>query len=203
MMRIDPPPFQDDADLSRIWDALPSARVVGGAVRDALAGRLVADIDLAGPLLPDAATAALRAAGIRVVPTGLAHGTLTAVVDGRGFEITTLRRDVETDGRHARVAFTTDFRQDAARRDFTINAMSLGRDGSVFDYFGGIEDLRAGRVRFVGNPAERIAEDYLRILRLLPLLRALCRPAAGRTDDRGTSLGRPRAGPAIEGAHLA
>jgi poly(A) polymerase len=165
MMRIDPPPFRDDVDLARVWDALPSARVVGGAVRDALAARIVADIDLAGPLLPDAATAALQAAGIRVVPTGLAHGTVTAVVNGRGFEITTLRRDVETDGRHATVAFTTDFREDAARRDFTFNAMSMGRDGSVFDYFGGVDDLSAGRVRFVGDPVQRVAEDYLRILR--------------------------------------
>src|SRR6185437_13192438 len=147
---------------SRVWDALPSARVIGGAVRDALTGRAVADIDLAGPLLPDTAAASLQAAGIRVVPTGLPHGTVTAVVNGRGFEITTLRRDISTDGRHAVVAFTTDFREDAARRDFTINAMSMGRDGSVFDYFGGIEDLRAGRVRFVGDPAERIMEDYLR-----------------------------------------
>src|SRR6478735_3627718 len=113
MTRIDPPPFRDDPDLALIWDALPSARVIGGAVRDSLAGRAVA---------------ALRAAGIRVVPTGLAHGTVTAVVNGRGFEITTLRRDISTDGRHAVVAFTTDFREDAARRDFTINAMSMGRD---------------------------------------------------------------------------
>jgi poly(A) polymerase/tRNA nucleotidyltransferase (CCA-adding enzyme) len=100
-----------------------------------------------------------------VVPTGLAHGTVTAVVDGRGFEITTLRRDVETDGRHAVVAFTADWQLDASRRDFTINAMSMARDGSVFDYFDGITDLAAGRVRFVGDPARRIAEDYLRILR--------------------------------------
>jgi poly(A) polymerase/tRNA nucleotidyltransferase (CCA-adding enzyme) len=102
---------------------------------------------------------------VKVVPPGLAHGTVTAVVDGRPFEITTLRRDVETDGRHAVVAFTADWRMDASRRDFTINAMSMARDGSVFDYFGGMADLKAGRVRFVGDPATRIAEDYLRILR--------------------------------------
>ena len=108
---------------------------------------------------------ALTGAGIKVVPTGLAHGTVTAVVNGRGFEITTLRRDVETDGRHAVVAFTADWRQDASRRDFTINAMSMVRDGTVFDYFDGTADLAAGRVRFVGDPATRIAEDYLRILR--------------------------------------
>jgi poly(A) polymerase/tRNA nucleotidyltransferase (CCA-adding enzyme) len=165
MTRVDPPPFQGDADLARVWAALPQARIVGGAVRDTLAGRPVADIDLASPLLPEAVTEALRAAGVRVVPTGLTHGTVTAVVNGRGFEVTTLRRDVETDGRHAVVAFTTDFQEDAARRDFTINAMSMAQDGSVFDYFGGIDDLHAGLVRFVGEPAKRIAEDYLRILR--------------------------------------
>ena len=164
-LRLDPPPFAQDRALAAVWDALPQARVVGGAVRDVLARRPVSDIDLASPLDPDAATAALRAAGVRVVPTGLAHGTITAVVDGRGFEVTTLRRDVETDGRHAVVAFTDDWRADALRRDFTINAMSMTRDGTVFDYVTGLDDLTAGRVRFVGEPAERIAEDYLRILR--------------------------------------
>ena len=160
-----PPTFLSDPALAKIWDALPDARVVGGAVRDALADRPVADIDLATAVAPDAVSVALGNAGVKVIPTGLAHGTVTAVVAGRGFEITTLRRDVETDGRHAVVAFTADWQQDASRRDFTINAMSMARDGSVFDYFGGIADLRAGRVRFVGDPATRIAEDYLRILR--------------------------------------
>jgi poly(A) polymerase len=154
-----------DPVLGRVWDALPEARVVGGAVRDALAGRPVADIDLATPWAPDRVMAALKQAGLKAVPTGLAHGTVTAVADGRGFEVTTLRRDVETDGRHAVVAFTEDWRLDASRRDFTINAMSMARDGSVFDYFDGTADLRAGRVRFVGAPAARIAEDYLRVLR--------------------------------------
>jgi poly(A) polymerase/tRNA nucleotidyltransferase (CCA-adding enzyme) len=163
--RLDPMPFAEDLTLMKVWNALPQARVVGGAVRDVLAHRAVSDIDLASPLAPEAATAALRAANIRVVPTGLAHGTITAVVDGRGFEVTTLRHDVETDGRHAVVAFTGDWRTDALRRDFTINAMSLARDGCLFDYVTGVADLREGRVRFVGDPAERIAEDYLRILR--------------------------------------
>lgn len=158
-------PFLADPGLCRVWDALPDARVVGGAVRDALAGREVADFDLATPLPPDAVMTALKNAHIKVVPTGLAHGTVTAVVDGRPFEITTLRRDLETDGRHAVVAFTADWRLDASRRDFTINAMSMTRDGTVFDYFGGRADLDAGRVRFVGDPATRIAEDYLRVLR--------------------------------------
>ena len=119
-----------------------------------------------------------EAAGIRAVPTGLDHGTVTAVANGRGFEVTTLRRDVETDGRHAVVAFTDDWRADAARRDFTINAMSLTRSGEVFDYFGGIGDLRAGIVRFVGDPATRIAEDYLRILRYFRFFARLCRRAS-------------------------
>lgn len=164
-MTIGRPAFLDDPALARVLDALPDARVVGGAVRDALAGRPVADIDLATPLLPPAVAAALAKAGIRSVPTGLDHGTLTAVANGRGFEITTLRRDIATDGRHAVVAFTDDWRQDAARRDFTFNALSMTRDGTIFDYFGGIADLRAGVVRFVGDAATRVAEDYLRILR--------------------------------------
>ncbi|HEY7576960.1 MAG TPA: CCA tRNA nucleotidyltransferase [Acetobacteraceae bacterium] len=164
-LRIPPPAFLADPGLAAVLAALPEARVVGGAVRDTLAGRPVAEIDLATPLTPEAVAKALEASGIRAVPTGLEHGTVTAVADGRGFEITTLRRDVETDGRHAVVTFTEDWRADAARRDFTINAMSMTRLGEVFDYFGGIADLRAGIVRFVGDPATRIAEDYLRILR--------------------------------------
>ena len=164
------PDFLADPALARVLAALPGARLVGGCVRDALAGLLVHDIDphdidLASPLPPEAAMAALRAAGLRAVPTGIAHGTVTAVADGRGFEVTTLRRDVATDGRHAVVAFTDDWRVDAARRDFTINAMSMTAIGMVHDYFGGIADLRAGRVRFVGDPATRIAEDRLRMLR--------------------------------------
>jgi len=163
--RIPPPPFLDDPALRAVLAAVPDARLVGGCVRDALAGRPVADIDLATPRHPEAVMQALRAAGIRAVPTGLDHGTVTAVVDRRGFEITTLRRDEETDGRHARVAYTDDWREDAARRDFTINALSMTADGAVFDPFGGIADLAAGRVRFVGDATQRIAEDYLRILR--------------------------------------
>jgi poly(A) polymerase/tRNA nucleotidyltransferase (CCA-adding enzyme) len=151
--------------LRSILDILPDARVVGGAVRDALAGLALQDIDLSTPRDPWSVSAALRAKGMRVIPTGLDHGTVTAVLDGRGFEITTLRRDVATDGRHAVVAYTDDWREDAARRDFTINAMSLAADGTLFDYFDGRHDLAAGRVRFVGDPARRIAEDYLRILR--------------------------------------
>ena len=164
--RLSPlPAFLSDPALLAVLDALPAARIVGGAVRDALAGRAVADIDLATPDRPEAVMAALAAAGLRAEPTGLAHGTVTAIAQGRGFEVTTLRLDVETDGRHAVVAFTDNWRADAARRDFTFNAMSLTREGGLFDYFGGEADLSAGITRFVGDPAVRIAEDYLRILR--------------------------------------
>jgi len=151
--------------VAAVWAAVPEARIVGGAVRDRLAGRAVADVDFASPLTPEEITARLRAAGLKAVPTGLAHGTVTAVVGGQGFEITTLRRDVATDGRHAVVAFTDDWEADTGRRDFTINAMSMDRDGAVYDYFGGQADLAAGIVRFVGAAQQRIAEDYLRILR--------------------------------------
>ncbi len=165
MTRLDPAPLLSLPGVRPVLAALPDARIVGGAVRDLMAGRPVSDVDIATKLPPEAVTEALKQAGLRAIPTGLAHGTVTALADGGTIEITTLRRDVETDGRHAVVAFTEDFRVDAARRDFTINAMSLTPDGTVFDYFGGSADLAAGRLRFVGAAAERIAEDYLRILR--------------------------------------
>jgi poly(A) polymerase/tRNA nucleotidyltransferase (CCA-adding enzyme) len=151
--------------LAPVLSALPRARLVGGCVRDMLAGREVADIDLATPDPPEAALSALEGAGLRAIPTGLLHGTVTAISNGRPFEITTLRRDEETFGRHARVSWTDDFEVDAARRDFTINAMSLDRDGVLHDYFGGAADLQAGRVRFVGDARLRVTEDYLRCLR--------------------------------------
>jgi len=178
-LHIPPPNFLSDPALAVVLAALPEARIAGGAVRDVLLGRSVADVDLATPRKPDAVIKALTQAGIRAVPTGLDHGTVTAVSEGRGFEVTTLRRDVDTDGRHAVVAFTSDWREDAARRDFTINALSMTRDGDVFDYFGGIADLRGGVLRFVGDPATRIAEDYLRILRFF---RFLARGAARIAD---------------------
>ena len=148
------------------------ARFVGGCVRDGLLGLDPAggEIDLATAEAPDQARTLLEAKGFRVLPTGLAHGTVTVVTPTQRFEITTLRRDVATDGRHATVAFTDDFEADAARRDFTINAMSCDRDGRLFDYFGGRADLAAGRVRFVGPAAARIAEDFLRILRFFRFL---------------------------------
>jgi len=159
------------ADLAALIAALDPesqglCRYVGGAVRDTLLGLTVADIDIATQLLPDEVLARLKAAGIKAVPTGLAHGTITAVIAGGPAEITTLRRDVSTDGRHATVAFSSDWQEDAARRDFTINALSADpRDLAVHDYFGGLADLAARRVRFIGAAEARIAEDYLRILR--------------------------------------
>ncbi|MFQ5959208.1 MAG: CCA tRNA nucleotidyltransferase, partial [Alphaproteobacteria bacterium] len=140
-------------------------RFVGGCVRDAVAGRKVTDVDIATPDPPETVIRLLEAAGIRVVPTGIKHGTVTAVVARRPFEITTLRRDVETYGRHAKVAFTDDWTADAARRDFTINALFCAPDGTLYDPFGGLDDLRAGRVRFVGDAVQRIREDVLRLLR--------------------------------------
>ena len=140
-------------------------RFVGGCVRDALLGREIRDIDLATADQPDEVIASLSAAGIRAIPTGVAHGTITAVIGDRHFEITTLRRDVETDGRHAQVEFTDDWVADAERRDFTINALYCDPDGAVYDPMGGRPDIAAGLVRFVGDPVERIHEDYLRILR--------------------------------------
>ncbi len=143
-----------------------TTRLIGGVVRDSLIGVPVSDVDMATRLTPDEVIAQLKAAGIKSVPTGIAHGTVTAVMPNGPVEITTLRRDVSTDGRRATVAFTDDWREDAARRDFTINALSANPEtGEVFDYFGGREDLDHGHVRFIGEPLQRIAEDHLRILR--------------------------------------
>ncbi|TVV73387.1 CCA tRNA nucleotidyltransferase [Sphingomonas solaris] len=163
--------WQDRAGLAPLLDALGApgglTRYVGGAVRDTLAGRAVVDVDCATVLLPDEVSARVTAAGFRAVPTGIAHGTVTAILPGGiPIEITTLRRDVSTDGRRASVAFTDDWREDAARRDFTINALSADPvTRAVYDYFGGLADLAAGRVAFIGDPLRRIAEDHLRILR--------------------------------------
>ena len=169
-MKLDPKqhPWMTAPETRAVFDALGSdnARFVGGSVRNALMGRPVEDIDIATPLRPDEVTRQLEASGIKAVPTGIDHGTVTAVVDGKPFEITTLRRDVETDGRRAVVAFSEDWAEDAERRDFTMNALYASIDGEVFDYAGGVEDLKAGRVRFAGDAATRIREDYLRILRL-------------------------------------
>ncbi len=140
-------------------------RFVGGCLRDTLAGREVRDIDIATESTPEEVMRLLEAAGLKAVPTGIQHGTVTAVAQGKPFEITTLRIDVETDGRRAKVAFTDDWIADAARRDFTFNALSCTPDGRLFDPFDGAADLKAGRVRFVGEARARIEEDYLRLLR--------------------------------------
>ncbi|HEY3697631.1 CCA tRNA nucleotidyltransferase [Phenylobacterium sp.] len=166
------PAWLTAARTAAVFDALEAAggpgcaRFVGGCVRNALLGRKVDDLDIATPLTPDMVTAALRAARLKAVPTGVEHGTVTAISGGKPYEITTLRRDVETDGRRAVVAFTDDWGEDAARRDFTLNALYADRDGTVFDPLGsGEADAHAGRIVFVGDAATRIREDYLRILR--------------------------------------
>ncbi|MGD1879927.1 MAG: CCA tRNA nucleotidyltransferase [Kiloniellaceae bacterium] len=167
--RLAPQAWMTAAETRAVIAALTAqgseVRFVGGCVRDALAGRPVKDVDLATPDRPEKVMSLLQAAGIKAIPTGLDHGTVTAVAGHHPFEITTLRRDVETDGRRAKVAFTDDWQADAARRDLTFNAMSCGPDGTLFDPFGGRADLAAGRVRIVGDPRARIQEDYLRLLR--------------------------------------
>ncbi len=140
-------------------------RFVGGAVRDSLLGISVSDVDAGTTLTPQAVTELLQNAGIKAIPTGIKHGTITVVIDRKNFEVTTLRRDTACDGRHAEVEFTDNWQEDAARRDFTMNALYLSADGELFDYFSGVEDAQAGRVRFIGDAHQRITEDYLRILR--------------------------------------
>jgi len=142
------------------------ARFVGGAVRNTLLKRDVDDVDIATPLTPDEVTRKLTAAKLGAIPTGIEHGTVTAIAGGKPFEVTTLRRDVATDGRRAVVAFTKDWKEDSERRDFTLNALYADADGTIVDFHNGIEDLNAGRIRFIGDATQRIREDYLRILRL-------------------------------------
>jgi poly(A) polymerase len=169
MKRLDPKHehWMTAPETRAVMDALGGeARFVGGAVRNALLRQSVSDVDIATPLTSDEVIKRLQAAKLGAVPTGIEHGTVTAIANGKSFEVTTLRRDVATDGRRATVAFTTDWKEDAARRDFTMNALYASADGEIFDYFGGIADLEAGRVRFVGDATIRIREDYLRILRL-------------------------------------
>ncbi|MBA4086288.1 MAG: polynucleotide adenylyltransferase [Novosphingobium sp.] len=169
--RLPPAAWTGREDLAALVTALDpqgegNCRWVGGVVRDTILGLSPKDVDMATTLLPEETVARLGQAGIKAVPTGIAHGTVTAVLAGGTVEITTLRRDVSTDGRHATVAFSTDWRDDAARRDFTINALYADpRTLEVFDYHGGLADLAARRVRFIGDARERIREDYLRILR--------------------------------------
>lgn len=175
-----------DPRLARLFSALAATgcetRIVGGAVRDALLGMTPQEVDLATPAHPEAVMSAARRAGFKVAPIGVHHGTVTIVVDGEPYEVTTLREDVETYGRAAKVRFGADFERDALRRDFTVNALSLTPDGVLHDYTGGREDLAARRIRFIGDPATRIAEDYLRILRFFRFHAAI---GQGRIDRDG------------------
>jgi len=176
----------DDPRLATLFAALAKTgaetRVVGGAVRDALFGLPPHEIDLATTALPEAVLAAARNAGLKGVPTGIEHGTVTIVVAGTPFEVTTLREDVETDGRYAVVRFGGDFEQDARRRDFTVNALSLTPDGKLHDYTGGLKDIAERRIRFIGDAATRIREDYLRVLRFF---RFNASHGAGEFDREG------------------
>ena len=165
MTRIDAPWVTAPASRAVMGALRGQGWFVGGCVRNALLGQPVSDIDVATPLAPDEVTRRLEAAGIRAVPTGLAHGTVTAVAHGTPIEVTTFRADLATDGRRAEVGFTTDMGTDAGRRDFTMNALYADAEGTVVDPLGGLPDLRAGRIRFIGRPEDRIREDYLRILR--------------------------------------
>jgi poly(A) polymerase len=177
--------FQDPA-LGRVFALLNAdggeGRVVGGAVRNSLMGLAVADIDIATTLLPETVMERAAAAGVKAVPTGIDHGTVTLVIDGRPFEVTTLRTDVETDGRRAKVAFSADWQSDAERRDLTINALYANAAGEVIDLVGGLDDIEKRNIRFIGNAATRIAEDYLRILRFF---RFFAWYGSGRPDAEG------------------
>lgn len=167
-MKLDAP-WLAEKPLSELLAVLDrdgeEARVVGGAVRNALLGLAAGDIDVATTAVPAEVMRRAEAAGFKGVPTGIDHGTVTVVVEGKPFEVTTLREDVETFGRHATVKFGRDWKRDAERRDFTMNGLSLSADGTVHDHVGGVADLKARRVRFIGDASIRIAEDYLRILR--------------------------------------
>ncbi len=171
------------AALMKLFDeAGYKARFVGGIVRNALTGEPGGDLDIATDARPQTVMALAQKAGYRAIATGIDHGTVTLVIEDRSYEVTTLRVDRETDGRHARVAFTEDWRLDALRRDFTMNALYVDGDGTLFDPLGGYEDLMAGRVRFIGSAEDRIREDYLRILRFF---RFSARYGEGRLDGAG------------------
>ena len=176
----------NDAALQRLLLLLNAdggeARVAGGAVRNALMGLAVADIDVATTLLPQDVVERAEAAGMKAVPTGIEHGTVTLVIDGTPFEVTTLRRDIETDGRHAKVSFGTDWQADAERRDLTINALYADASGAVVDLVGGLPDIESRTIRFIGDASQRIAEDHLRILRFF---RFFAYYGSGRPDADG------------------
>ena len=200
-MKLDPAAWLDRPGIKRLLNALDgdggpdgegdAARIVGGAVRDLLLGEVPGDLDLATRHSPQEVIRRLEAAGIKAIPTGIEHGTITAVSSGTLIEVTTLRADLATDGRRATVAFTDDWQGDAARRDFTINALYADPfSGELFDYFGGLDDLRDRRVRFIGEPLQRIAEDHLRILRYF---RFHARYGAGEPDPAALAACSARA----------
>src|ERR1700726_4342861 len=180
---LDNAPWLTSGPTARVLGLLngngEEARVVGGAVRNALLGIPTGDIDIATTALPAEVIRRARAAGIKSVPTGIDHGTVTLVVDSQPFEVTTLREDTETFGRKAKVAFGRDWMRDAERRDFTINGLSVDAAGFVHDHVGGLDDIAARRVRFIGDPNQRISEDYLRILRFFRIHAAF---GAGEPD---------------------
>lgn len=186
-MRLKNPAWKSCPEIKRIYTALRGeARFVGGCVRDGVIGKVPADIDMATPLKPAAVMGILKKRGYTVLPTGFLYGTVTVLTNNARFptiEITTLRRDIENDGRRPKVLYTKKWEEDALRRDFTFNALYADFNGEVFDYCGGIEDLTAGRVRFIGDAAQRIAEDYLRVLRYFRFLSVL-----GRTDADDATL---------------
>jgi tRNA nucleotidyltransferase/poly(A) polymerase len=178
--------FLDTRSLVAVFDALEKAggqvRVNGGAVRNALMGEPVSDVDLSTDLRPNDVIEAAESAGLKAVPTGIDHGTITLVSGGDAYEVTTLRKDIKTDGRHAVVEFGTDWQADAMRRDFTVNGLYLGRDRTLFDYVGGLEDVHRRNIRFIGDAGERITEDYLRILRLFRFFAWYGPERVGRPD---------------------
>lgn len=182
---------QTQAVMRALADGGYEARAVGGAVRNSLMGHPVKDVDIATTALPDVVADLAIRAGLKAVPTGLEHGTITVIAGHTPFEVTTLRRDIETFGRHARVTYTTDWSQDAARRDFTINALYAAADGRIYDPIGGYPDIVARRVRFIGDPHDRIREDYLRILRFF---RFTADYAGGAPDAAGLAACRELAG---------
>ena len=192
--RLQGAPFLTSGGAARVLSLLngdgQEARIVGGAVRNALIGRSVADTDIATTAVPDEVMRRAKAANIKFAPTGVEHGTVTLIIDGRPFEVTTLREDVETFGRKAKVVFGRDWARDAERRDFTINALSVAADGTVYDYAGGLDDLAARRVRFIGDAARRIAEDYLRILRFFRIHAAYGSGPVDREGLRACIAGR-------------
>ncbi|MGF0538749.1 CCA tRNA nucleotidyltransferase [Agrobacterium sp. ES01] len=186
MTNLSAQPWFNEPSLRKVLALLNEdggeARIVGGAVRNSLMGHAVGDIDIATTLVPAEVMARAEKAAVKAIPTGIDHGTVTLVADGKPFEVTTLRRDLATDGRHAEVAFGADWNEDAQRRDLTMNALYVGADGEVVDLVGGLDDIGAGNIRFIGDADARIAEDYLRVLRFF---RFFAWYGSGRPDAAG------------------